>query len=192
MAWDRHAIARTPCVWDSFWESGLEALPRAPTITTRYRQWLVRWSVFARLVRLGYNVLCVDADAVLVLDPVFIQEPVDIVPRRSTAPSGVSRPSVRAQRRRAPVTLGASVDAARERLLVHRQRASTRPRARGRSHDIRERQRARGGVFVDDRDVSTLVFDDAAAIRRDDETRVVPRLGLVLVADAIHRRRGVE
>ena len=75
----RDAIARTPCVWDSFWESGLEALPRAPTITTRYRQWLshapataprqrrwlVRWSVFARLVRLGYNVLCVDADAVL-------------------------------------------------------------------------------------------------------------------------------
>ena len=61
----RDAIAQTPCVWDSFWESGLEALPRAPTITTRYRQWLVRWSVFARLVRLGYNVLCVDADAVL-------------------------------------------------------------------------------------------------------------------------------
>ena len=61
----RDAIARTPCVWDSFWESGLEALPRAPAIAGRYRQWLVRWSVFARLVRLGYNVLCVDADAVL-------------------------------------------------------------------------------------------------------------------------------
>ena len=60
----RDAIARTPCVWDSFWESGLEALPRAPAIAGRYRQWLVRWSVFARLVRLGYNVLCVDADAV--------------------------------------------------------------------------------------------------------------------------------
>jgi hypothetical protein len=61
----RDAIARTPCVWDSFWERGLEALPRAPAIAGRYRQWLVRWSVFARLVRLGYNVLCVDADAVL-------------------------------------------------------------------------------------------------------------------------------
>ena len=62
----RSHVASTPCVFDSWWERTLpERGQHGPATALRQRNWLVRWSIFARLVRLGYNVLCVDTDAVL-------------------------------------------------------------------------------------------------------------------------------
>ena len=139
----------------------------------------------------------VDADAVLVLDSVFIQEPVDIVPRRSTAPSGVSRPSVRAQRcprtgRFSRRLLSSIVDAAHN---VFSYTASARRLGRALvdgamiSANVNARSVASSSTIETSRRwFSTTTPRFGAATRREG----VPRLGLVLVANAIHRRRGVE
>ena len=64
----RDEILRTPCVRDSWWESHVHAKGRTLALSTRSGGWFVRWSIVARLVRLGYNVLNVDADVALLDD----------------------------------------------------------------------------------------------------------------------------
>ena len=68
----RNALGATPCVHDGWWE---DHLTRADERRIRIDEmgpgrWLIRWAAMARLTRLGYNVLCVDTDAVL-LDDVY-------------------------------------------------------------------------------------------------------------------------
>jgi hypothetical protein len=55
------SLASTPCLRDSWWERHSSARKRF-AVTRRQGAWMVRWAVFARLVRLGYNVLSFDTD----------------------------------------------------------------------------------------------------------------------------------
>ena len=64
------ATATVPCIVDSWWDEYTWIKRKRNRLNPRYGGWLFRWSVFARLVRLGYNVLSVDVDAVL-LDDVY-------------------------------------------------------------------------------------------------------------------------
>ena len=63
----RRKVERTPCVHDAWWERHL-LKPKRNGLATGPGRWLVRWSLLARLVRLGYNVLVADTDAVLLDD----------------------------------------------------------------------------------------------------------------------------
>lgn len=63
-------MLRTPCVRDSWWEAHVGAARRRVALSARSGVWFIRWSIVARLVRLGYNVLNVDADVALLDDVV--------------------------------------------------------------------------------------------------------------------------
>lgn len=62
------AIRGTPCLFDSMWERFL-ARSKVYELHRRVGEWLARWRVMARLLRLGYNVLSLDTDTVLLEDP---------------------------------------------------------------------------------------------------------------------------
>ena len=64
------ATATVPCIVDSWWDEYTWTTRKRNRLSPRYGGWLFRWSVFARLLRLGYNVLSVDIDAVL-LDDIY-------------------------------------------------------------------------------------------------------------------------
>ena len=63
----RLGLLRLPCVVDSWWERHVDARKRF-SMEKRQGAWMVRWTVFARLVRLGYNVLSFDTDGAIVSD----------------------------------------------------------------------------------------------------------------------------
>ena len=62
------SVMSTPCVRDEWWEDHT-ARQKTNAIASRLGVWLSRWSVVARLVRLGYNVLSCDVDVGLLADP---------------------------------------------------------------------------------------------------------------------------
>ena len=64
------ALLRTPCVSDSWRQAHVGAARRRVAQSARSGVWFIRWSIVARLVRLGYNVLNVDADVALLDDVV--------------------------------------------------------------------------------------------------------------------------
>jgi hypothetical protein len=63
----REAVGATPCAFDSWWTRHLRARKRNE-LDEGVGRWLIRWATLARLVRLGYNVLCTDIDAVITDD----------------------------------------------------------------------------------------------------------------------------
>jgi hypothetical protein len=63
----RHSLSSLPCVHDSWWTEHNLARKRY-RVTQRQGAWMVRWAVFARLVRLGYNVLSFDTDGAVLED----------------------------------------------------------------------------------------------------------------------------
>ena len=62
-------IRSLPCVFDSWWDRHMR-LEKTFSVTPRQGSWMVRWAIFARLVRLGYNVLSFDTDGA-VLDDMY-------------------------------------------------------------------------------------------------------------------------
>ena len=62
-------LQSTPCMHDSSWETWLSSPGKLINFGSRQGAQLQRWRAFARLVRLGYNVLTMDVDAVLLEDP---------------------------------------------------------------------------------------------------------------------------
>jgi hypothetical protein len=64
----RRSLLATPCVRDLWWERHLER-QLAHAVERRLGTWFARWSMVARLVRLGYNVLSADTDVALLDNP---------------------------------------------------------------------------------------------------------------------------
>ena len=60
-------IVSLPCVRDTVWEAHITRRKRF-RVTRRQGAWMVRWAVFARLLRLGYNVLSFDTDGAVLGD----------------------------------------------------------------------------------------------------------------------------
>ena len=59
----------TPCAHDSAWDAWSARTDKHLLVQVRWAMQLQRWRIFARLVRLGYNVLNMDEDAVALEDP---------------------------------------------------------------------------------------------------------------------------
>ena len=62
-----HGIVTLPCLRDTAWEAHITRRKRF-RVTRRQGAWMVRWAVFARLLRLGYNVLSFDTDGAVLGD----------------------------------------------------------------------------------------------------------------------------
>ena len=64
----REAVAATPCLTDSWWQSFLDGRVQAQYLKWRYGVLFMRAAILARLTRLGYNTLAIDCYMALLGD----------------------------------------------------------------------------------------------------------------------------